>query len=67
MDANKTNGEKARWELYKNAMSCFQQILNARPYKTEAVQLLTSHLQNHPNKTNKICGTLLEKQGQIHK
>ena len=29
-------------------------------------QPFTSHLTNHPNKTNKICGTLLEKQGRPH-
>ena len=27
----------------------------------------TSHFENHPNKTNKTCKTLLEKQGQTHK
>ena len=27
LDANKTHGEKARWELQKNATCCFEQIL----------------------------------------
>ena len=29
----------------KNAMSYFEQILEAKPYETAAVQLLTSHLE----------------------
>ena len=37
------------------------------PLETIAVQPLTSHLKNHPNQTNKTCGTLLEKQGRTHK
>ena len=28
------NGEKARWELHKNAMYCFEQILEVTPHKT---------------------------------
>ena len=27
MDTNKIQGEKARWELHKNVMCCFEQIL----------------------------------------
>ena len=45
MDAphgNKTQGEKARWELHKNATCYFEQILEVTPYK----QQLYSHL--HP-------------------
>ena len=34
---------------------CFKQILEAVPYKTAAVQPLTSHLTNHPSKTSKKC------------
>ena len=67
MDANKMHREKARWELYKNATSYFEQILEVTPHKTIAAQPLTSHLKNHPSKTNKTCGTLLEKQEQTDK
>ena len=34
MDANKTNWEKARWELRKNVTSFFEQILQATPHET---------------------------------
>ena len=59
--------EKTWWKLFKNATRCFELILEAKPYKTEAVRPLTSHLKNHPSKVNKTCRTLLEKQGQTHK
>ena len=62
IDANKTHGEKARWEIYKNAVCYFEQILEATPQKT-TVQILTSHLANQLSKMNKTCGSLLEKQG----
>ena len=35
--------EKAIWELHKNAMCCFEQILEVTPNKTD-VQPLMSHL-----------------------
>ena len=47
MDANKTHREKARWELHKNAMYNSEQILEATPHKTAAVQPLTSHFKNY--------------------
>ena len=34
MDVNKMHGEKA---IHKNAMCCFEQILEAGPHKTAAV------------------------------
>ena len=43
IDANKIYEEKARWELHKNTIGCFEQILEATPYKAAAVWLLTSH------------------------
>ena len=46
--------EKARLDLHENAMSYFEQILEATPHKTAAVQPLTSHLKNHTGKTNKM-------------
>ena len=41
--------------------------MEATPFETTAEQPLTSDLKNHPNKTNKTCGTLQEKQIQTHK
>ena len=41
------HGEKGKGKLRKNAMCCFQQILEATLHKTAAVQLLTSHLKNY--------------------
>ena len=55
--------KKARWEQYKNATSYFEQILEAAPHKTIDVRPFTSNLKNYPSKMNKMCGTLLEKQG----
>ena len=55
MDANKTHGENGRWELQKNAICYFEQILQTTLYKTVAVPPLSSHLTNHPSKTNKTC------------
>ena len=60
-------GEKAKWELSKNAMSYLEQIFKVTPHKITVVQPLTSHLKNYPSKTNKTCGTPLEKQRQTHK
>ena len=54
-------GEKARWELHKQAVCCFEQKLETACYKTAAVQPLTSHLTSHPSKMNKTCRTLLDK------
>ena len=64
MDANLTQGEKATWELLKNASYCFEQMLEATPHKTAAVQPLNSHLKTKMKKTWKI---LLEKQEWTHK
>ena len=50
-----------RRELHKNAASYIKQIQEATPHETTAVQQITSHLINYPNKTNKTCVTLLEK------
>ena len=33
LDVNKTIGEKAKWEIQKDAMCCFEQILEASLYK----------------------------------
>ena len=60
------HGEKARWELHKNAVCWFEQILEAAPHKTAAARPRISNLRIHPSKTNKTWRTLLEKQGQTH-
>ena len=60
------HGEKAMWELHKNATWYFEQILEATVQKTAAVWSLTSHLKNHLSKNRKTCQTLLEKQELIN-
>ena len=45
-------GEKARWELLKDAECSFKKILETVPYKTTGVWSHTSHLTNH---LSKIC------------
>ena len=47
-DTNQTYGEKAWWQLYKNAASCIEQVLEATPYKAAAVWPLTTHHENYP-------------------
>ena len=45
MKTNKTYGKRTRWELHKNATCCFQQILEATPHKTAAVQPFNSYFK----------------------
>ena len=66
MDAYKTHEEKVRWQLHKNATSCFEQVLETTLHKTAAVQPLTSHFKNHPSKTNKTWEIFLEKPWWTH-
>ena len=51
-DLNETLGEEARWELHKDVVNHFEQILKAGPHKTAAIWLLTSHRswRQHPTK-----------------
>ena len=37
LDLKKMLGEKARWELHKDAMCCFEQVLEVEPVNTAAV------------------------------
>ena len=67
MNAGKIYGEKVIREQHKNAMSDIEQIVEVTFHETAAVWLLTSYLKTHPNKMNKACRTLLEKQGWTHK
>ena len=55
---NETPVIKARWELNKDAASCFEQILEVAPDKTIAVQPLISHLTDYPCKKSKTFWTL---------
>ena len=55
LDFNEMPGEKAKWELHKDAAFCFDQILEAALDKAPAVWPLTSHPQNHLNKISKTC------------
>ena len=50
LDSNKTLGEKAWWELHKNAASCFKQISEVAPHKTAVACPFNSHHTSHPNK-----------------
>ena len=61
IDVDSAYREKARLELYKNAKSYIEQILDAIPHKTSAVRSPTSHLKNHRSKKNKTHGKQLEK------
>ena len=38
LEANKTAGEKSRFQLHKNAASNIEQILVATPHKTPTIQ-----------------------------
>ena len=42
-------GEKAWRQLYKNAVSNIEQVLEAAPHKTAAVQPPTTHHENNPS------------------
>ena len=61
LDAHEMHGEKARLELHKNNMYCFEQIPEATLHKTAPVWPPNSHLTNHSSKMNKTCWTLREK------
>ena len=63
LDANKTTGGKARWQLHKNAARNIEQVQEATP---------TNHqLYGHQPPITKTIQvrrrTLLEKQGRAHK
>ena len=54
MVANKTHGEKTRWELHKNALSYFKQILKATPNKITA----TYHCTDIGNSLENLLGAM---------
>ena len=47
MDANKPAGEKALWQLQKNAASNNEQVLETVPRKTAAVRPPNTHHKNY--------------------
>ena len=47
MDANLTDGEKAWWQLHKNAVSNIEQVLEVTPHKAAAIQPPTTHYKNY--------------------
>ena len=49
MDANKTFGEKAWWQLHKNAVSDIEQVLETAPHKAAAERPPTTHHENYQN------------------
>ena len=49
LDANKTTGEEARWQLHKNAASDIEQVLAATPHKTPIIRPPASHHENYPS------------------
>ena len=60
MDTNKMHGENTKWELHKNAICCFEHILDATSDKTATIWPLASHLKNHLSKRNNMLGTTRE-------
>ena len=44
--------------LLLNVTYCFEEILEAEPYKTAAVRPPTNHLIKHLSKKNETCGAL---------
>ena len=67
LDASKTDGEEARWQLHKNVASNTEQVLAATPHKAPTIRPPAFHHENYPSLTNQTCRTLLEKQGRAHK
>ena len=57
---------KSLQELHKDAI-CFEQILEAAPYKTATLWSLTAYLTNNQSKPSKAWWVLLEKKEQTHK
>ena len=42
-------GEKAIWQLHKNAASNIEQVLEAAPHKAAAVRPPTTYHENYPS------------------
>ena len=52
LDFNKIPEEKTKYEQHKDVMCCLEEILEATPHKTTAIQPLISYLTNIPSKRN---------------
>ena len=61
MDSNETSGKKSWSKLYKNFVSCFDEILEEAPCKVTVVRSLNIHLTNPQNKTSLSWPTLVLK------
>ena len=66
MNSDKMHREKARWELRKNALHTFEQMLEAAPHKKATAQLPAFYLTNHSSKIHMTFRALLNNQGGIH-
>ena len=49
MDADKTAGEEARRQLYKNIASNLEDVLAATPHKTPTLRPPASYHENYPS------------------
>ena len=49
LDANKTAGEEARRQLYKNVASNIEQVLASTPHKAPTIRTPDSHHENYPS------------------
>ena len=49
LDANKTAGEEARWQLHKNVASNIEQIQAATPNKAPTIRPPAPHHENYPS------------------
>ena len=49
LNANKTAGEKAGRQLYKNPVSNIERVLEVTPHKAPTLQPPTSHHENYPS------------------
>ena len=47
MDASETYGEKASWQLHKNAVSNIEQVVEVAPHKIAAVWPHITHHENY--------------------
>ena len=55
--ANNADGRKVRGKLHKDAVCCFEQVLEATPHKTAAVHPLTPILQTIKDEKKNIRNT----------
>ena len=67
MNGDLAYGKKDCRQLHKNTTSYTEQISEATSHKTANIRPPITHLENHPNETNKTCSTQLEKKGRTHK